>query len=183
MGRDAGRERDIRTHIDDATLVAVVYDDGGERRVAETEETQRFRDFLPTKNGCMVFGLVGHDNSGETGDSGNPERRWLPYTAAQARGDALVARGELAHGEDPDNEENAGEQARIETVGILIDELSAIREAAASGNTSVDAKPEHATSGSWPCVRQMLELLGFSVRNVINSRMERQGAVISWDGA
>ena len=179
MGRDAGRERDIRTHIDDATLVAVVYDDGGERRVAETEEPQRFRDFLPTKNGCMVFGLVGHDNSGETGDSGNLERRWLPYTAARARRDALAARGETGQGEGSD----AGEQARIEAFGILVDELAAIREAAASGNTSVDAKPEHATSGSWPCVRQMLELLGFSVRNVTNSRMERQGATIFWDEA
>ncbi|MBR3318546.1 MAG: hypothetical protein IKG21_12075 [Atopobiaceae bacterium] len=33
---------------------------GGE---VELIESQRFRDFLPTKNGCMVFGLVGGDNN------------------------------------------------------------------------------------------------------------------------
>lgn len=28
----------------------------------ETIERQRFRDFLRTKNGCMVFALTGSDN-------------------------------------------------------------------------------------------------------------------------
>lgn len=29
---------------------------------AELIESQQFRDFLPTKNGCMVYRLVGGDN-------------------------------------------------------------------------------------------------------------------------
>lgn len=31
----------------------------------ELLEAQRFRDFLPTKNGCTVFTLKGHDNTDE----------------------------------------------------------------------------------------------------------------------
>ena len=32
-------------------------------KIVHRVEGQRFRDFLPTKNGCMVFGLVGGDNN------------------------------------------------------------------------------------------------------------------------
>lgn len=45
----------IRNHL----LGNAAGEHGGE---AELIESQRFRDFLPTKNGCMVFDLVGRDN-------------------------------------------------------------------------------------------------------------------------
>ena len=45
----------IRNHL----LGNAAGEHGGE---AELIESQRFRDFLPTKNGCTVFDLVGCDN-------------------------------------------------------------------------------------------------------------------------
>lgn len=45
-----------------AKLVAIHYHPEISTEERELVESQRFRDFLPTKNGCMVFNLVGHDN-------------------------------------------------------------------------------------------------------------------------
>lgn len=58
----------IESDTKQARLVAIEYDDSEEASERELRESQRFRDFLPTKNGCMVFGLVGHDNTGEADD-------------------------------------------------------------------------------------------------------------------
>jgi len=58
---DDMRDADARG---DATLVAIHYESEMTDSERETIESQRFRDFLPTKNGCMVFDLVGHDNIG-----------------------------------------------------------------------------------------------------------------------
>lgn len=109
------------------------------------------------------------------------EGQWLPYTADQARRDAIAARGEAGHG-DGVGAEPADEHVREDVVRILVEELAAVRTAAESGMLGIDAAPEHVRSGLWPYVRQMLEMLGFTVRNIVNSRMERQGATIFWDG-
>ena len=45
----------IRNHL----LASTAGEHSGE---AEVLEAQRFADFLPTKNGCMVFELTGSDN-------------------------------------------------------------------------------------------------------------------------
>ena len=53
----------------DATIVGIRYEYEPTDEKLDITEAQRFRDFLPTKNGCMVFGLTGHDNIGdEDGD-------------------------------------------------------------------------------------------------------------------
>lgn len=49
------REGKIRNHL----LGNAAGEHSGE---TELIESQSFRDFLPTKNGCMVFDLVGCDN-------------------------------------------------------------------------------------------------------------------------
>ena len=46
-------------HIRNHLLGNAVEEHSGE---AELIESQQFRDFLPSKNGCMVFSLVGGDN-------------------------------------------------------------------------------------------------------------------------
>ena len=56
---DAMRDADT---TDSATLVAIHCESEMSDSERELIESQRFRDFLPTKNGCMVFDLVGHDN-------------------------------------------------------------------------------------------------------------------------
>lgn len=69
VGQEATMVTDIRRTAGDeaktegsAELVAVIYETKQVDTKRELIESQRFRDFLPTKNGCMVFGLVGHDN-------------------------------------------------------------------------------------------------------------------------